>query len=68
MTNHEWIKSLSKEDLAFLLSDLVDKCDFCAEDSDIHCSGDCFRGVMHWLDEKHKVIEYFEEAEDEIDD
>lgn len=62
MTNREWLKSLSKEDLAFLLSDLVDKCDFCGGQ---HCDNGCFENVMHWLDEKHKAIEYFEEAEDE---
>lgn len=62
MTNYEWIMSLSKESLAIVLSEHNDRCDYCACK---HCDHECFKNISKWMDEKHTVIEYFEEAEDE---
>lgn len=60
MTNYEWLKSLSQENLAIVLSEHNDRCDCCACE---RCDNKCLKNISKWMDEKHTVIEYFEEME-----
>lgn len=51
MTNLEWLRSLSAEELAELLEDGV--CAMCAN-VDNDCRKGCWSGHFRWLNEEHK--------------
>lgn len=54
MTNYEWLKTLSVEDLA---ENIRQKCRLCTfYNDDCSCGGelDCLKGISAWLREEHK--------------
>ena len=54
MTNYEWLKTLSVDDLA---ENIRHKCRLCTfYNADFSCGGeqDCLRGISGWLREEHK--------------
>ena len=51
MTNHEWVKSMSKEELAKFLHKLPNACVFCdyLDECDEDWNNDCVAGWEKWL-------------------
>ncbi len=52
MTNYEWLKSLSIEDMAEMIGDVT--CEMCFYNRhNQKCTQDCVEGVAKWLKDKH---------------
>lgn len=52
MTNIEWLKNLSDNDLAEILSGVM--CGYCAYEDVWDCNANCKNGIVLWLALEHK--------------